>query len=38
MLKVLIRIGIAVAVAGFLLVLYACLKAASDADDEAGCD
>lgn len=38
MLKVLIGIGIAVVVAGLLLVLYACLKAASDADDEAGYD
>lgn len=38
MLKVLIGIGIAVVVAGLLLVVYACLKVASDADDAMGED
>lgn len=38
MFKVLIGVGIAVVVAGILLAVYACLKVASDADDEAGYD
>ena len=36
MLKILIGAGIAVVISGVIVITFACLKAASDADDAAG--